>query len=324
MPTLTPFSVREAKKAKIFLATQVASMMGRKLEEGDWSKVYCRAKGIPEIGWSNLHIDVSHNGLGLEMKLLRIAQLGGKPLKSVCGTTLMHPAATRSIRIDNTDLPANDVMCDVFEQYAELIRQRTNRVQETAPGVAPDMRTGWLIWEDTLTEFLYFEEPMVAPNPNNYYAEWNTTPTRGVRKASKSLWIYDRKTNQKRYSVTTSAGIKIQPYFDVPAPSDPNLCYFRVQSEPISADTICLWVASSTANALAQWLGSLDRDVVSAAVDQVLSGETAPSTATNPDEDLAVPIPLSIEAHSHLVAAWDAISDEHRAQLLLKALTQQA
>lgn len=322
MPTLTPFSDREAKKAKIFLATQVASMMGRKLEEGDWSKVYCRAKGIPEVGWSNLHIDVSHNGLGLEMKLLRIAQLGGKPLKSVCGTTLMHPAATRSIRIDNTDLPANDVMCDVFKQYAELIRQRTNRVQETAPGIAPDMRTGWLIWEDTLTEFLYFEEPMVSPNPNNYYAEWNTTPPRGVRKASKSLWIYDKETNQKRYSVTTSAGIKIQPYFDVPAPSDQNLCYFRVQSEPISADTICLWVASSTANALAQWLGSLDRDVVSIAVDRVVAGHTASSAVSNLEEDVAVPIPLSVEAHDRLVAAWEAVSDEHRAQLLLKSLTE--
>jgi hypothetical protein len=185
------------------------------------------------------------------------------------------------------------------------------------------MRTGWLIWEDTLTEFLYFEEPMTSPNPDLYFAEWNTTSARGVRKASKSLWIYERKTNQKRYSVTTSAGIKIQPYFDVPAPSDPNLCYFRVQSEPISADTICLWTASSTANALAQWLGSLDRGVVSAAVIQVLTRQTVPPAVTNPDDELAVPIPLSIEAHSRLVAAWEAVSDEHRAQLLLKALTQQ-
>lgn len=135
----------------------------------------------------------------------------------------MHPAATRSIRIDDTNKAANDVMKDVFAQYADLIQVRTNRVQAAAPKVAPNMRTGWLIWEDNLTEFLYFEERMMAPNPEKFTAEWNVTPAKGARKASKSLWIYDRDTKQKRYSVTTSAGIKIQPYFDVPlSPSPPH------------------------------------------------------------------------------------------------------
>ena len=41
-------------------------MMGRKLEEGDWAEVYCRAKGLPNQGWSNLNIDVMHEGLGVE------------------------------------------------------------------------------------------------------------------------------------------------------------------------------------------------------------------------------------------------------------------
>lgn len=323
MPTLQVFSAQEAQRAKLFLATQVASMMGRKLEEGDWSKVYCQAKGIPEAGWSNLHIDVSYNGFGLEMKLLRIGGLDGKPLKSVCGTTLMHPAATRSIRIDNVGLPAQKVMESVFAQYAELIRQRTARVKSAAPKVKkPDMRTGWLIWEDDLTEFLYFEEPMVAPDPSRYFAEWNETPARGVRKSSKSLWIYDKKTKQKRYSVTTTAGIKIQPYFDVPHPSDPNLCYFRAQSEPVGPDTIYLWVAGSTARALKARLGSLDRDIVSAAILKTLERGTIPPAVTNPEEDLAVPVPISLDAHTRLRASWEAVSDEHRAQLLLKALTQ--
>jgi hypothetical protein len=321
MPTLSAFTAEEAKRAKVFLATQVASMMGRKLEEGDWSSVYCRAKKIPDAGWSNLHIDVSYEGFGLEMKLLRIADLNGKPLKSVCGETLMHPAATRSIRIDDTSADAQDVMEDVFAQYAELIQQRTDRVRSAAPaGAAIDMRVGWLIWEDDLTEFLYFEEPMTPPDSSRYFAEWNVTPARGVRKASKSLWIYDRSTKQKRYSVTTSAGIKIQPYFDVPPPSDPNLYYFRVQSEPVDADTIWLWVASSTAKALKDRLGSLDRDVVSAAIAEVLARGVIPSAATNPEEDLAVPVPVATAIHTQLLAAWDAVSDEHRAQLLLKAL----
>ena len=72
MACLQAFTDEEKERAKRWLATQVAAMMGRKLEEGDWSHVYCRAKGIPEAKWSNLHIDVNYQGLGLEMKLLRI------------------------------------------------------------------------------------------------------------------------------------------------------------------------------------------------------------------------------------------------------------
>lgn len=321
MPALTAFTADEAKRAKMWLATQVASMMGRKLEEDDWSRVYCKAKNIPNRGWSNLHIDVNHQGFGLELKLLRIADLNGKPLKSVCGETLMHPAATRSIRIEDTNADAQHVMENVFAQYAELIRDRTNSVRAAATaGATIDMRTGWLIWESGLTEFLYFEEAMTPPDPSRYFAEWNITAARGVRKPSKSLWVYDRNTRQKRYSITTSAGIKIQPYFDVPPPSDPNLYYFRVQSEPFGADTVLLWIASSTAKALKDRLGSLDRDVVSAAIAEVLAKGVIPTAATNPEEDLAVAVPISALIHRQVLAAWEAVSDEHRAQLLLKAL----
>lgn len=99
---LAVFTEEEYSRAKVFLATQVAHMMGRKLEEDDWNKVYCAAKGIPHSGWSNLNIDVNHKGLGVEQKLLRVSGLRGRPIKSACGTTMMHPAATRSIRIDDT------------------------------------------------------------------------------------------------------------------------------------------------------------------------------------------------------------------------------
>ncbi|MDR2924652.1 MAG: hypothetical protein LBU76_01650 [Azoarcus sp.] len=320
MSYLQAFTDPEKELAKRWLATQVASMMGRKLEEGDWSRVYCLAKNIPDGGWSNLHIDINYEGLGLEMKLLRVAGLRDKTIKSVCGTTLMHPAATRSIRIDDTSRNATDVMRDVFKQYAELIHERTSRVKEATPNKSPDMRMGWLIWEDSLTEFLYFEEQMLPPNPEQFTAEWNVTPAKGVRKASKSLWIYDKNTGQKRYSVTTSAGIKIQPYFDVPLPSDKNLCYFRVQSEPVDAATVRLWVSAATARALRNKLGSLDSATVSTAI--LKSIEHAGKMTQVPEEDavLAVAIDISKEAHVQLLAAWEAVSDEHRGQLLLKAL----
>ena len=68
MTTLCVFDVEQKDLAKRLLATCVAQMMGRKFEEADWGSVYCRAKGIPEQAWSNLHIDVMHQGLGVEHK----------------------------------------------------------------------------------------------------------------------------------------------------------------------------------------------------------------------------------------------------------------
>lgn len=317
--TLVAFSADEAAKAKVFLAAQVASMMGRKLEEGDWSAVYCRAKGIVEAGWSNLHIDVNFDGLGVEQKVLRCAGLNGKPIKSVCGTTLMHPSATRSIRIDDVNADPHVVMEDVFRQYAELIAARAEKVRENSKRNKVDMRTGWLLWEDSLAEFLYFEEPMLPPDASKFTALWNDTPTRGARKASRSLWIFERSTGQKRYSVTTSAGIKIQPYFDVPSPTDPNLYYFRVQSEPIDFDTVQIWVTESTAHALQRKIGKLTKQNVSATVIKLHRDGNLRAVAEAVEEHRACPIPMSREAHGAFMGI-KGVSDEHRAQLLLQIL----
>lgn len=315
------FTPDEADRAKLYLATQVTTMMGRKLEEGDWTAVYCRAKNLPDAGWSNLHIDVAHEGFGLEMKLLRVPSLNGRPIRSVCGTSLMHPAATRSIRIDDTKSRADVVMRDVFRQYRDLIDARTERVRRTAPGRKPDMRIGWLLWEDNLTEFLYFEERMEAPDPAEYWAEWNDTGARGARKSSRSLWIYEKGTNKKRYSVTTSAGIKIQPYFDVPTSKSPNLFYFRTQGEPgPDASTILVWVASSTAAALQSKLGSLSKNTFTRAVRSALERATEADDVATAAHEVAKAIPIEAAVYREWLLAWEARSDEHRAQLLLKTL----
>ena len=320
--TLRAFTETELARAKILLAAQVASMMGRKLEEGDWNTVYCRAKGFPVEGWSNLYIDVNYNGIGVEMKLLRARGSGTGTLKNVCGQTLMHPSATRSIRIRNTGGAAQEVMNEVFEQYGALIRQRTAHVWARTPkGVDVDMRTGWLIWEKNLVEFLYFEEPMRAPEPERYFAEWHESVGRGMRKPSRSLWVYDRVTKQKRYSITTSAGIKIQPYFDVPPPSDENLYYFRVQSEPVGQDTVLLWVTTSTARELEARLGSLGRDAVSTAILDAARREAGTSVAVRDEEEPAISIAVSVEAHERLTEVLRGVNDEHRVQLLIKALS---
>ncbi|MBX2890248.1 MAG: hypothetical protein KF734_04925 [Saprospiraceae bacterium] len=318
--TLQAFSEVEFKQAKMHLATRVTQMMGRKLEEGDWGEVYSLAKNIPLAVWSNLHIDINYNGLGVEHKLLRCSGLNGRPIKSVCGTTMMHPAATRSTRISDTSQPAEKVMVEVFRQYTELIELRRQKVSASSPDKKPDMRTGWLLWEDSLSEFLYFEESLKSPQPSDYYAEWNAPPAKGARKSSKSLWIFERNTHKKRFSVTTSAGVKIQPYFDVPSPSDPNLYYFRVQGEPLGADTIQIWVAASTAKLLNQMLGSLDKNAVSDAIVKLSPKLAKQNALPGNKSELATPIQLTSKAYEILTKTWEGVSDEHRTQLFLKSL----
>ena len=95
--TLQAFTKKQYELVHFSLAAKVATMLGRKFEEGDWAEVYCKVKGIPDTGWSNLNIDVAHQGLGVEHKMLCVKS--NKKIKEYCGTTLMHPSATRSIRI---------------------------------------------------------------------------------------------------------------------------------------------------------------------------------------------------------------------------------
>lgn len=320
MITLPVFTPEQREKAKRFLATRVGQMMGRKFEEGDWMYVYCAAKDIPERGWSNLNIDVMHAGLGVEHKMLRRP---APPLKSYCGTSLMHPAATRSIRIQNLDADPNEVMADVFRQYQELIAARAEAVIRETGVSKPDMRVGWLLWETSLSEFLYFEEPMTAPRVEDYEAMWNKTAARGARKASVSLWIFEKKSGQKRYSVTTSAGIKIQPYFDVPRPDDPNLEFFKVQGELIDRNYVLLWLSPSTIAEIARRLGEEavgDSDRLSKAIIAAAEAKPPEEEAKRAGHDLAVPIKITKEAYDVMVSRWGGVSDEHRAQLFARTL----
>ena len=320
MTILRAFSEDEAGQAKVLLAGKVASMGGRKFEEGDWSEVYCRAKGIEERGWSNLGIDIDDRGLGVEFKMLRVSPEAPGNITEVCGQRLMHPSATRSIRIEDANRPADDVMRSVLQQYRELLEDRTAQVQKGSQARVADMRFGWLLWESSLTELLYFETPMHKPEPQAYHAEWHTRASRGARKPSRSLWIYDNETGEKQFSVTTSAGIKIQPYFDVPKENDPNLVHFRVQSEKVADDAVILWVTRGTAERLTRELGSIEKEVVSASI-LAEAGQLAGRrmVATRHDR-LGVPIEMSVSAHEALTRGWEGISDDARVERFLRGL----
>jgi hypothetical protein len=100
LKTLPAFSQAEFFKAHALLASRVA-------------------KGLPDSGWSNLNIDVMHGSLGVEHKMLCVRS--DVRIKEHCGTSLMHPSATRSIRIPSTEGDATEIARDVLRQYAELI-----------------------------------------------------------------------------------------------------------------------------------------------------------------------------------------------------------
>ncbi len=315
--TLAAFSAEEYNKAHELLATRVAFMMGRKFEEDDWAHVYCTAKSIPHRGWSNLNIDVIHNGLGVEHKMLR--PHGNRAVREVFGIRLMHPSATRSIRI--SDGKPNLVMRNVLKQYADFLEQRKEYVRQNSPGFEPDMRTGWVLWQSNLKEFVYFEEETLAPDPDDYIAEWHQNPERGGRKESKSLWIFEKETRQKKYSVTTTAGAKIQPYFDVPPSSDPNVYFFQVQGEPYQPGLVRVWIAASTAHELERLVGNLSTENLHQAIIASVSKLTGAESEAILKTEEATPILLTAESYELLETRYpNAVSDAHMIQLLLARL----
>lgn len=316
MSPLPAFTAAEVRRTRRLLAAHVAYMMGRKLEEADWSDVYCAAKGIPQQGWSNLNLDVMHGPLGLELKML--GRPATVPITRDCGTTLMHPALTRAIRIDSLDSDPNDVMQAVFRQYAELVTRRTASVAERNPGVAPDMRIGWLLWQTSLRQFLYFEQRMEAPDPGQFRAIWNQRGTTGSRLGSKNLWIYEVDTNKKRYSITTQAGIKIQPYFDVPAMDDPHVYIFTVQGEELEDGRVRMWATQETARGLERIIGSLDTQSVSEAI---LSADPGGGVSEiRHESDLVREIIVSLSAYERLAAEFEGVNDELKLRSLLAQL----
>jgi hypothetical protein len=289
-------------------------MMGRKLEEGDWAYVYCGAKEIPLRGWSNLSIDVLHEGLGVEHKML--SRPSAVDILTVCGTRLMHPAATRSIRV--TDGDPNEVMRDVLGQYGALVEARRMKVAETSPSSTADLRTGWLLWRVDLVEFLYFEVETEIPDPSAYYAEWHDSGGGGGRKTSRNLWIYEQATGVKRYSVTTAAGAKIQPYFDVPPPDDQNLYYFRSQGELLPTGLIRIWVTHATLRELRRSLGGdLSPEALEGLILRAIDTPDVPIVESGSEGNEAVALLLTSSTYELLKSSFDGVSDEHLMRLAL-------
>lgn len=301
------FTGAQVPEAERLLAAQVISMHGRKLEEDDWSRVYCQAKGIPPQTWSNLNIDVMHGTLGVEHKMLCTGLASPSSLR---GRRKMHPAATRALRIDPSQRDPNKVMADVLNQYRALIAAR----REMLGGRNADLRTGWLLWKRDLSEFLYFEEAMVAPDPSEFTAEWNTIKQGGSRKASTNLWIYEKSTGIKRYSLTTSAGIKLQPYFDIPGKGVSDVYEFDLNARSVGQNSVLTWVTSTTKTALGDLFGG-DPRALSDAIRQSAEGEAARLEA---EGQRAERVELSRDALQALRDHFPGATDDERLQAFIE------
>lgn len=358
MPTTTllAFNKKEYENAFLFLATQVSEMMGRKFEEGDWAKVYCNAKGIPIARWSNLSIDIMYGNIGVEHKM--ICRRNDQSLIETCGTSIMHPAGTRAIRIPSEENPTKAARI-VLEQYVEIIEQRTKIVHilnqyhhgkitrdqalaalrnlgmgDTSansalpaklcpigsPNSPPDMRIGWLLWKEGLNEFLYFEEPMSKPNPEDFIAEWRDSGG-GRRKKSRNLWVYNKDTEIKLYSITTEAGAKIQPYFTVPLPKDPNLYHFVVQGCDCGNGMVRVWLTQITVNLLKQSLKELKPETIAAAVESVDVKQLEVGCDSNtPFGPVAIEVLVPLATYAKLKSIFNGVSDEDNFRQLVKVL----
>jgi len=312
---LQAFTNEQFKLAHQLLGTKVAYMMGRKMEEGDWADVYCRAKGIPNKGWSNLKLDVVFQNLGIEQKML--CRPSNKLITDKCGERLMHPSATRSIRMPPITTPPDEAMVDVITQYGDYLNYRRQEIKSTlTDGIEPDMRTGLLLWQASLHQFLYFEEETLIPDPKDFYARWETRKQSGARKGSTNLWVYEKETDFKRYSITNEAGAKVQPYFDIPPLGHENLYVFNVIGEFISTELVRLWATEGTARELKRLIGSTDTDTISRIIIEEAPSMMRVAEEGQSAEQVAEPILITIEAYKALRKALpEAISDEHSLQL---------
>lgn len=160
---------------------------------------------------------------------------------------------------------------------------------------------------------------MLAPEPANYYAQWVDSQG-GARKASRNLWIFERATGRKRYSVTTDAGAKIQPYFDVPPPNDPHVYLFTVIGEHIDSGKVRVWLTPATAREIARLVGSLDADAISDMILKAVQEIHTHPPAERVIEEAGVFITIREDAYRALISTIPGVSDEHCFQLLSEHL----
>lgn len=248
------FNEKEVQEVQRMLETLVRVLRivpgGGKMEEGYWSYIYHQVRHAPIRSWSNRTMrDFLYGGLGVEMKLLkRLSPLSDQ------GHRIMHPSATRTITFDPL-LSAEECKVQILRQFGKQIAEFRNRVAQTSTDGQVDIRWGVLLWREALDEFLYFEDVMEEPNPDDFVAEFVAGTYQG--KPTSNLHIFEKDSHIKRYSVTLPQnGAKVQPYFDVPYVGQ-GAYAFKIAQEDLAP----VWLKRETFNALQDALKRQDQDI---------------------------------------------------------------
>ena len=161
----------------------------------------------------------------------------------------------------------------------------------------------------------------MCPNPRNFEAKWVKRVSKsGSRKPSTNLWIYDRKTGAKRYSVTTEAGAKIQPYFDVPPLTDPNVFIFTVIGEALDAGFVRVWLTDATTTRTKTPNRLVGPGDIKPTVIEASQKVAKSDIVEEAQKEIAHPFSITVEAYEALEGAFAGVSDEHRFQLLAEQI----
>lgn len=200
---LPVFTDKQFEKLKAEWSLAISSIGLSKLEEEHWTDIYCKILGIDPQGFSNLFgKDIEYKDRVIEMKCIR--------KEYPFSPRIMHPALTRKVEEWNSSDPPEKSMRVVIDGYNQLIRDTFG---------AKEARWGLLVYSNAYSHATYFEYPITTLNVNELTAQYNHSKRSGSRRATTNLWIFQ--DGIKIMSVTSpSAGMKIQPYFNVPAKND--------------------------------------------------------------------------------------------------------
>ncbi|WP_231594932.1 hypothetical protein [Synechococcus sp. CBW1107] len=216
---LKAFSITERSLVSPLLIRKISSLGGiDKLEEEHWTSIYCEIKNIPFQSFSNVFgndIELS-DGSVVEMKCIRVGSLEDKKW-------IMHPSLTRVVPEWSTSDSAQDNMFMIVNAYNDLI-SKTFRGKPA--------RWGILLYLGDFSSFMYFEYPIKQLDPSRLVARYRSVERIKVsRRSTTNLWVYDG--GNKIMSITSpKAGMKIQPYFYVPA-QHPERYVFDLRSQPV-------------------------------------------------------------------------------------------
>ena len=197
--SLSVFSKKQLEQLKQEWVRAISKIGMTKLEEEHWTEVYCKVLGIKESGFSNLFgKDIEFQDRVIEMKCIKKEYPFPK--------RIMHPSLTRRVREWSTEDPPHVSMKTVIDGYNTLIKDTFDE---------KEARWGLLVYSPTLSHASYFEYPIRCLDLHSLTAEYHVSKQNNSRRGTTNLWIYQN--NKKIMSVTSqNAGMKIQPYFNVP------------------------------------------------------------------------------------------------------------